>query len=53
MAHRKPHLPVKICVVCGRPFEWRKKWSRCWNEISTCSDRCNGERRRAHAARTA
>ena len=25
-AFRNPHnLPVKDCVVCGRPFTWRKK----------------------------
>ncbi|KAJ1622056.1 hypothetical protein T492DRAFT_1065001 [Pavlovales sp. CCMP2436] len=35
----------KICVVCNRPFNWRKKWERCWDEVSTCSKRCNGERR--------
>ena len=26
--HRKPHLPSKECVRCGRPFDWRKKWAR-------------------------
>ncbi|NCU03651.1 MAG: DUF2256 domain-containing protein [Chitinophagaceae bacterium] len=25
MAHKKEHLPQKICVVCNRPFSWRKK----------------------------
>ncbi|MGC6415348.1 MAG: DUF2256 domain-containing protein, partial [Bacteroidia bacterium] len=23
---KKQHLPTKICVVCDRPFTWRKKW---------------------------
>ncbi|WP_404851301.1 DUF2256 domain-containing protein [Comamonas testosteroni] len=23
--HRKPHLPEKSCLCCGRPFAWRKK----------------------------
>jgi hypothetical protein len=50
LAHQKPHLPQKTCVVCGRPFAWRKKWSRHWDEITTCSQRCNGERRRARSA---
>ena len=25
----KQDLPSKVCVVCGRPFAWRKKWERC------------------------
>ena len=37
---------VKICVICNRPFNWRKKWERCWDEVRTCSKRCNAERRR-------
>lgn len=43
---RNPHnLPVKDCVVCGRPFTWRKKWEKCWDEITTCSNRCKTERK--------
>eukprot|EP00439_Symbiodinium_sp_Y106_P060263 s1228_g8.t2 len=43
---RNPHnLPVKDCVVCGRPFTWRKKWERCWDEVQTCSNRCCTARR--------
>lgn len=41
----KSNLPAKLCVVCARPFTWRKKWERCWEEVSTCSQRCNTERR--------
>lgn len=41
----KENLPSKFCVVCGRPFSWRKKWERCWDEVTTCSKRCNSERR--------
>ena len=45
---RNPHnLPVKTCVVCDRPFTWRKKWERCWDEVTTCSKSCNAQRRRA------
>jgi hypothetical protein len=44
---KKENLPTKICVVCQRPFTWRKKWERCWDEVTTCSKRCNGERRRS------
>ncbi|MFO0628365.1 MAG: DUF2256 domain-containing protein [Polyangiales bacterium] len=43
-------LPTTVCVVCGRPFSWRKRWARCWNEVTTCSRRCNGLRRRANRA---
>lgn len=43
----KSNLPEKICVVCGRPFEWRKKWERCWNEVTCCSKSCNAQRRSA------
>mmetsp|Transcript_44623 Transcript_44623/g.105806 ORF Transcript_44623/g.105806 Transcript_44623/m.105806 type:complete len:342 (+) Transcript_44623:98-1123(+) len=43
---RNPHnLPVKDCVVCGRPFTWRKKWEKCWDEVLTCSNRCKSERK--------
>ena len=36
----KTTLPSKICVTCGRPFTWRKKWERAWDEIKYCSGRC-------------
>jgi hypothetical protein len=42
----KANLPSKICVVCQRPFTWRKLYERCWDEVQTCSDRCKGERKR-------
>ncbi|MEM9400573.1 MAG: DUF2256 domain-containing protein [Verrucomicrobiota bacterium] len=32
--------PEKICVVCGFPYTWRKKWERCWDEVKYCSERC-------------
>ena len=40
MSHRKSTLPEKLCEVCGRPFAWRKKWERVWNEVKFCSDAC-------------
>ncbi|MBS3739112.1 DUF2256 domain-containing protein [Mesohalobacter halotolerans] len=40
MAHRKPHLPEKICPVCGRPFKWRKKWEKNWDNVKYCSKKC-------------
>jgi len=33
------HLP-KVCVACNRPFEWRKKWERDWDQVRWCSDAC-------------
>ncbi|HVF85473.1 MAG TPA: DUF2256 domain-containing protein, partial [Abditibacteriaceae bacterium] len=41
---KKENLPQKICVVCGRPFAWRKKWARVWNEVKYCSDACRARR---------
>jgi hypothetical protein len=37
---KKQHLPEKICQVCKRPFAWRKKWEKVWEEVRYCSDRC-------------
>jgi hypothetical protein len=42
---KKENLPSKMCVICNRPFNWRKKWERCWDEVTTCSKACNGARR--------
>ncbi|MBA4192420.1 MAG: DUF2256 domain-containing protein [Planctomycetaceae bacterium] len=36
----KPNLPRKVCVRCGRPFTWRKKWARDWDQVRYCSERC-------------
>jgi len=36
----KAHLPAKPCATCGRPFVWRKKWEKVWDEVKYCSDRC-------------
>lgn len=42
--HRKPHLPTKICVTCDRPFTWRRKWVRDWEQVRYCSERCRRQR---------
>ncbi|WP_418114010.1 DUF2256 domain-containing protein [Vibrio scophthalmi] len=36
----KSTLPHKVCPVCLRPFSWRKKWQRNWDEVVYCSQRC-------------
>ncbi|MEA1834118.1 DUF2256 domain-containing protein [Methylobacterium durans] len=43
---RKGDLPSKPCARCGRPFAWRKKWERVWEEVCYCSDRCRAEAKR-------
>jgi hypothetical protein len=43
---KKSDLPSKTCPVCSRPFVWRKKWERDWENVLYCSDRCRGEARR-------
>ena len=46
---RKDELPVKTCAQCGKPFSWRKKWSRDWDRVKFCSERCRkaGQQTRA------
>lgn len=36
----KAALPTKICIVCGRPMSWRKKWAAVWDEVKYCSAAC-------------
>jgi hypothetical protein len=36
----KNGFPPKICQRCGRPFEWRKKWARDWDNVRYCSEAC-------------
>ncbi|MFM7072151.1 MAG: DUF2256 domain-containing protein [Planctomycetota bacterium] len=51
MTHRKPHIPVKQCEVCGRPFAWRKKWEKVWAEVRYCSDLCRRQSRATRQSR--
>ena len=37
---KKGNLPVKICLICGRPFNWRKKWQKDWENVKYCSEKC-------------
>lgn len=37
-------LPSKICPVCGRRFQWRKKWAADWEQVRFCSKRCKATR---------
>ncbi|MFG6176613.1 DUF2256 domain-containing protein [Halomonas sp. THAF12] len=46
----KADLPAKTCPTCGRPFRWRRKWARCWDEVRFCSERCRRTARRLSRA---
>lgn len=37
---KKQHLPQKLCAACNRPFTWRKKWARDWEQVRFCSEAC-------------
>ena len=34
----------KSCARCGRTITWRRKWSRDWDAVRYCSDRCRRQR---------
>jgi hypothetical protein len=44
---KKSELPEKICAACGRPFVWRRKWAKSWEEVRYCSDACRTGKREA------
>lgn len=41
---RKADLPQKPCAACGRPFAWRRKWAKVWDEVRYCSEACRRAR---------
>ena len=41
---KKQNLPNKVCVVCQKPFAWRKKWEKVWHEVKYCSDKCRNKK---------
>ncbi|MBK43471.1 MAG: hypothetical protein CMC83_06335 [Flavobacteriaceae bacterium] len=41
---KKSLLPSKICVVCKRPFNWRKKWKKDWDLVKYCSKKCRTQK---------
>lgn len=47
---QKADLPTKVCVACGRPFAWRRKWARDWDQVKYCSDRCRAAKPKAPGA---
>ncbi|MEE4350023.1 MAG: DUF2256 domain-containing protein [Pacificimonas sp.] len=40
---KKADLPAKTCPVCQRPFVWRKKWERDWENVVYCSKACRAK----------
>ncbi|MDP2697724.1 MAG: DUF2256 domain-containing protein [Thalassospira sp.] len=44
---KKADLPAKICVICHRPFAWRRKWAVCWDQVRYCSEKCRRTRQSA------
>ncbi|MBJ48185.1 MAG: hypothetical protein CMG59_03295 [Candidatus Marinimicrobia bacterium] len=40
----KKNLPFKICLTCDKPFNWRKKWVRDWDNVLYCSQRCRSNK---------
>jgi hypothetical protein len=45
----KSDLPAKPCAHCARPFTWRKKWARDWDNVKYCSERCRNAPARSAA----
>ena len=43
---KKENLPSKVCIICQRPFSWRKKWERVWDEVKFCSEKCRRNKMR-------
>jgi hypothetical protein len=45
--HKKTLLPSKVCTVCQRPFNWRKKWEKNWDEVRYCSEKCKRNKKQS------
>lgn len=50
-SHQKPNLPQKTCPACNRPFAWRRKWAKDWDNVIFCSDACRTGRRASARAK--
>jgi len=44
---KKENLPTKNCLVCQKPFTWRKKWQLVWSDVKYCSERCKRHKNQA------
>ena len=36
----------KVCKVSKKPFTWRKKWKKDWEQVLYCSERCRRSKNR-------
>lgn len=39
---------MKICAVCGREIEPRKKWAAHWDQIKYCSEKCRRNKKKTN-----
>ena len=46
-SNKKLNLETKVCQNCNRPFAWRKKWERVWDEVRFCSRKCKAESKKS------
>lgn len=44
MKGREATPDSRICMVCGREIEWRRKWARDWEQVKYCSEGCRARR---------
>lgn len=35
---------TKICPICNRSFENRKKWKKIWDSVIYCSKKCRSKK---------
>ena len=45
MKGNKEYLPDKYCLVCEKPFTWRKKWKQNWENVKYCSRKCKSQKK--------
>ena len=41
---------TKICPACNRPFAWRKKWAKVWEQVKYCSEACKKKKRQGETS---
>ena len=41
----KDYLTKKVCLVCEKPFTWRKKWEKNRENVKYCSARCKSQKK--------
>ncbi|MCH9842893.1 DUF2256 domain-containing protein [Porticoccus sp.] len=44
---KKINLPEKFCLICEKPFSWRKKWKKDWVSVKYCSMRCKRNKQKS------